>query len=83
MHLTVVTSCDYVSCPNQWFLAVHTGSYRTAHDLLFSMYQELKKNNIKIPTQMSNSLTILHSYIIVKVDDLISVLICTALKTST
>ena len=32
---------------------------------------------------MSNSLTILHSYIIVKVDDLISVLICTALKTST
>jgi len=43
------------------------GSYRTAHDLLFSMYQELKKNNIKIPADMANSLTILHSYILVKV----------------
>ena len=44
------------------------GSYRTAHDLLFSMYQELKKNKIQIPADMSNSLTILHSYILVKVN---------------
>lgn len=43
------------------------GSYRTAHDLLFSMYQELRKNKIKIPTDMSTSLMILHSYILVKV----------------
>jgi len=48
-------------------VVVYVGSYRTAHDLLFSMYQELKKNNIKIPADMSNSLTILHSYILVKV----------------
>jgi len=32
------------------------------------MYQELKKNNIKIPADMSASLTILHSYILVKVN---------------
>ena len=44
-----------------------TGSYRTAHDLLFSMYHELRKNRIKIPAEMSNSLMILHSYILVKV----------------
>jgi len=44
----------------------NAGSYRTAHDLLFSMYQELKKNRIKIPADMSTSLTILHSYILVK-----------------
>ena len=50
-----------------WLLFI-AGSYRTAHDLLFSMYQELKKNNIKIPTDMSTSLTILHGYILVKVN---------------
>jgi len=44
----------------------NAGSYRTAHDLLFSMYQELRKNKIKIPTDMSISLTILHSYILIK-----------------
>jgi len=38
-----------------------------AHDVLFSMYQELKNNKIKIPADMSNSLTLLHSYILAKV----------------
>lgn len=31
------------------------------------MYQELKKNKIKIPAEMANNLMILHSYILVKV----------------
>jgi len=38
-----------------------------AHDLLFSMYQELKHNKIRIPADMSNSLTLLHSYVLAKV----------------
>lgn len=38
-----------------------------AHDLLFNMYQELKHNKIRIPADMSNSLTLLHSYILAKV----------------
>ncbi|KAI0219651.1 WD repeat-containing protein 19 [Lamellibrachia satsuma] len=44
----------------------NAGNYRNAHDVLYSMYQELKKNNIKIPAEMSNNLMILHSYILVK-----------------
>ena len=43
------------------------GNYRNAHDVLFSMYQELKQQKIKIPTEMSTNLMILHSYILVKV----------------
>ena len=43
------------------------GNYRTAHDVLFSMFMELKKNKIKIPAEMSKNLMILHSYILVKV----------------
>jgi len=46
---------------------VCAGSYRVARDLLFGMYQELKNNKIKIPTDMSNNLTLLHSYILAKV----------------
>ena len=58
--------CHYEKCQSVC-VCIDIGSYRTAHDLLFSMYQELKKNNIKIPADMANSLTILHSYILVKV----------------
>lgn len=42
------------------------GSYRVAHDLLFTMYQELSKNNINIPQEMYANLTLLHSYILVR-----------------
>ena len=43
------------------------GNYRNAHDVLFSMYTELKAQKIKIPTEMATNLMILHSYILVKV----------------
>jgi len=52
---------------NVYHSVVCVGSYRVAHDLLFGMYQELKNNKIKIPADMSNSLTLLHSYILAKV----------------
>ncbi|KAF7987479.1 hypothetical protein HCN44_003241 [Aphidius gifuensis] len=42
------------------------GNYRNAHDVLFGMYQELKKNHIKIPTEMINNIRLLHSYILVR-----------------
>lgn len=42
------------------------GNYRNAHDILFSMYQELKNNNIKIPQEMHWNLMLLHSYILVR-----------------
>ncbi|XP_022086384.1 WD repeat-containing protein 19-like [Acanthaster planci] len=43
------------------------GNYRNAHDVLFSMYRELKSQKIKIPTEMATNLMILHSYILVKI----------------
>ncbi|KAK3739122.1 hypothetical protein QZH41_010524, partial [Actinostola sp. cb2023] len=45
----------------------NAGNYRNAHDVLFSMFQELIQQKIKIPTEMSQNLMILHSYILVKV----------------
>lgn len=42
------------------------GNYRNAHDVLFSMYQELRRNKIKIPSEMQADLTLLHSYILVR-----------------
>ncbi|BFZ14509.1 hypothetical protein BsWGS_17548 [Bradybaena similaris] len=45
----------------------NAGNYRNAHDVLFSMYQELKQNKIKIPAEMATNLMILHSYILVKI----------------
>ncbi|XP_071786835.1 WD repeat-containing protein 19-like isoform X1 [Asterias amurensis] len=43
------------------------GNYRNAHDVLLSMYRELKNQKIKIPTEMATNLMILHSYILVKI----------------
>ncbi|KAG8453594.1 hypothetical protein GDO86_000286, partial [Hymenochirus boettgeri] len=43
------------------------GNYRNAHDVLFSMYIELKTQKIKIPSEMATNLMILHSYILVKI----------------
>lgn len=45
----------------------NVGNYRNAHDLLFSMMQELRQQKIKIPAEMANNLMLLHSYIIAKV----------------
>ncbi|XP_043918872.1 WD repeat-containing protein 19 [Protopterus annectens] len=43
------------------------GNYRSAHDVLFSMYIELKVQKIKIPSEMATNLMILHSYVLVKI----------------
>ncbi|XP_064419402.1 WD repeat-containing protein 19 isoform X2 [Latimeria chalumnae] len=43
------------------------GNYRNAHDVLFSMYTELRAQKIKIPSEMATNLMILHSYILVKI----------------
>ncbi|KAL2734556.1 WD repeat-containing protein 19-like [Vespula maculifrons] len=42
------------------------GNYRNAHDVLFGMYQELKRNKINTPLEMQNNLRLLHSYILVR-----------------
>lgn len=42
------------------------GNYRNAHDVLFTMYQELKENDIKVPREMYDNLMLLHSYILVR-----------------
>lgn len=42
------------------------GNYRNAHDLLFTMYQELKHNGLTIPKDMYDNLMLLHSYILVR-----------------
>lgn len=43
------------------------GNYRSAHDLLFSMYQELRRNNLTVASDMKNSLNLLHRYILVRI----------------
>jgi len=44
-----------------------SGNYRSARDVLFTMHQELKAQRTAIPFEMANSLMLLHSYILVKV----------------
>ncbi|CAH8497761.1 unnamed protein product [Schistosoma turkestanicum] len=44
-----------------------SGNYRSAHDLLFSMVQELRQRRIHVPFEMFENLTLLHSYILAKV----------------
>lgn len=43
------------------------GNYRSAHDLLFSMAQELKENNLQIASDMKKNLILLHRYILVRI----------------
>ncbi|XP_055683364.1 WD repeat-containing protein 19 isoform X1 [Lutzomyia longipalpis] len=43
------------------------GKYRSAHNLLFSMYQELRRNNLSIMADMRSSLVLLHRYILVRI----------------
>ncbi|VDK22300.1 unnamed protein product [Taenia asiatica] len=42
------------------------GKYRNARDLLFSMVQELRQQHIKVPAEMLDNLSLLHSYILAK-----------------
>ncbi|VDO96863.1 unnamed protein product [Soboliphyme baturini] len=42
------------------------GNYRKARDLLFEMYSELMKKNIKIPQELQNNLMLIHSYLLIK-----------------
>eukprot|EP00118_Oscarella_pearsei_P011922 m.83949 g.83949 ORF g.83949 m.83949 type:complete len:1349 (+) comp36373_c0_seq7:62-4108(+) len=44
----------------------NAGNYRNAHDVLHKMYAELKRNKIRIPTEMEQNLMLLHCYILVK-----------------
>lgn len=43
------------------------GNYRAAHDLLFSMCQELRRNNLSVAADMQSNLTLLHRYTLVRV----------------
>ncbi|XP_058458948.1 WD repeat-containing protein 19 isoform X2 [Malaya genurostris] len=42
------------------------GNYRSAHDLLLSMYQELNRNNLVIASDMKSSIVVLHRYTLVR-----------------
>jgi WD repeat-containing protein 19 len=44
-----------------------SGNYRNAHSLLLDMSRELKKHDIRIPSEMTSSLLLLHSYLLAKV----------------
>lgn len=43
-----------------------SGNYRSAHDLLFSMYQELRRNSLTVGNDMKINLILLHRYILVR-----------------
>ncbi|CAH8629315.1 unnamed protein product [Dicrocoelium dendriticum] len=43
------------------------GNYRSAHDLLFRLVQELRDRNLRVPSEMADNLALLHSYILAKV----------------
>lgn len=58
-------SCQLVRNATMDFFFI-SGNYRNAHDVLFGMYQELKRNKITIPLEMQTNLRLLHSYILVR-----------------
>lgn len=43
------------------------GSYRTAHEILFGIYNELRNRNVAVPPELFDDLVLLHSYILGKV----------------
>ena len=43
------------------------GNYRNAHNLLFTMYQELKRNSLTVASDMKLNLMLLHRYILVRI----------------
>ncbi|XP_014673105.1 PREDICTED: WD repeat-containing protein 19-like [Priapulus caudatus] len=45
----------------------YNGNYRSAHDVLYSMYRELRLHGITVSTEMASNLMVLHSYILVKI----------------
>jgi len=59
--------CSYQKIHNAVVMdSLISGNYRNAHDVLFGMYQELKRNKIIIPLEMQTNLRLLHSYILVR-----------------
>uniref|UniRef100_A0A1A9VGQ4 Uncharacterized protein n=1 Tax=Glossina austeni TaxID=7395 RepID=A0A1A9VGQ4_GLOAU len=44
-----------------------TGNYKIARDLLFSMYQELRRNNLAVTSEMRHNLILLHRYTLVRI----------------
>ncbi|XP_037944539.1 WD repeat-containing protein 19 isoform X2 [Teleopsis dalmanni] len=42
------------------------GNYKSARDLLFSMYQELRRNNLFVTAEMRHNLILLHRYTLVR-----------------
>ena len=42
------------------------GNYRVAHQILFDTHRELTAQRIRVPQELTHSLMLLHSYIIVK-----------------
>ncbi|XP_071452490.1 WD repeat-containing protein 19 [Hetaerina americana] len=44
----------------------NAGNYRHAHDVLFSMFRELRNNGLRVPSEMVEGLTLLHSYALVR-----------------
>ncbi|XP_039955569.1 WD repeat-containing protein 19 [Bactrocera tryoni] len=43
------------------------GNYKTARDMLFSMYQELRRNNLAVSADMRHNLILLHRYTLVRI----------------
>lgn len=44
-----------------------SGNYKTAHNLLFTLYQELRRNNLAITAELTNNLILLHRYTLVRI----------------
>lgn len=44
-----------------------SGNYKTAHNLLFTLYQELRRNNLTVTAEMTNNLILLHRYTLVRI----------------
>lgn len=44
-----------------------SGNYKAARDLLYSMYQELRRNNLSVTAEMRHNLILLHRYTLVRI----------------
>ncbi|XP_073812289.1 intraflagellar transport protein Oseg6 [Musca autumnalis] len=44
-----------------------SGNYKLARDLLYSMYQELRRNNLSVTAEMRHNLILLHRYALVRI----------------
>lgn len=43
------------------------GNYKSARDLLYSMYQELRRNNLSVTAEMRHQFILLHRYTLVRI----------------